>query len=163
MMKSFFRFRSILRLLPAALLLMTAACLQTSPPAPPPDPGRIIARHSHSFYSFDIHYSVGLRDNQVRVLGTISNALPTDLDRVMVSVTVKNDAGRILAKGHSPFFDVTDMESETFIIDLPLLHGPCVFEFTCEYLNLDDSESRRRRFLGGETDWNNFTDRINLP
>ncbi len=146
-----------------ALLLLAAGCRQAAPPAPPPDPGRIVARHAHSFYYFDINYSVGIRDGKTRILGTISNTIPTDLQQFMVTVTVKREDGRETAKAHSPFFDVSDMESARFIIDLPRLQGALIFDFSCEYVYFDDLQESRRWLTGGENDWNNFSDRIALP
>jgi hypothetical protein len=163
---SFSRRRDTATALLLLLMAMAAsACLlQPAPPSPPPNPGKIIAKHSHEFYYFNIDYAVGILADGTRVVGTISNAIPTDLNQFMVHVIVKNEAGRELAKGSSGFFDVSDMDSATFVIDLPRLHGPCIFEFSCEYVYYDDMDQRRTRWLaGGESDWNNFTDKIVLP
>ena len=147
-------------LLPALFLLFNACAHQ--PPAPPPDPGKILAHRSHSVYYFDINYTVGSLGNTLRVVGTVSNTIATDLDNFMVSLTVKNSAGQVLAKASTPYFDVQYMENSTFFLDLPLLHGPCTFTFRCDYLHFDDMDEGRRRF-GQASDWNYFDDQINLP
>ena len=154
-------------------LLFAAACSH-QPPAPPPDPGKIITQRAHSLYYFDFKYTVGRIGEHLRVVGTISNTIPTDLNNFMVTLTVRKasgseeterkNKGKVLAKVSTPFFDVEDMEQSTFVLDLPLLHGPCLFSFHCDYLHFDDmAEGRRGRFSGGRSEWNYFDDRINLP
>ncbi len=143
-------------------LVMFGACA-AGPPSPPPDPGRVISKKEHSFYYFDIRYSVGRLNDHLRVVGQVGNAVPTDLNQFMVSLTVKDSAGRTLAKTSSNFFDVTDMESTTFSLDLPLLHGPCTFSFRCDYEHYDDMDETRWGRSFQASDWNYFDDKINLP
>ena len=141
---------------------MFGACA-ARPPAPPPDPGRVILEKKRSFYYFDFKYSVGRLDDHLRVVGLVSNAVPTDLNRFIVTLTVKDSAGHTLSRTSSNFFDVTDMESTTFFLDLPLLHGPCTFSFRCDYEHYDDMNETRRGRAFQASDWNYFDDQINLP
>ncbi len=145
------------------IMLILGACAGQQP-APPPDPGRIIIEKSHEFYYFNIEYSVGYIDDHLRVVGLIDNAVNTDLYRFIVSLDVKSQKGDTLAKTSSNFFDVKEMDKATFVLDLPLLHGPCTFSFRCDYDRYDNlDETRRRGGTFDNSDWNYFDDQIDLP
>ncbi len=148
----------------ALTLLFSLISCAARPPAPPPDPGRIIITKKHSFYYFDLKYSVGRLGDRLRVVGLIDNTYVADLDRFIVTLEVKDSQGRKLARTATDFFDITDMESADFVLDLPRLHGPCIFSFRCDYEHYDDMDEigpGPRSFT--TSDWNYFDDRINLP
>ncbi len=153
------RFRAALWLV---LLLFSAACAHQAPPKPP-DPGQVITRRAHSVYYYDFNYSLGRTADRLRVVGKIGNAITADLNRFIVSLTVRDPEGRTVARGSSDYFDVENMEDVTFAIDLPLLHGPCSFIFRCDYLHLDELDEGRGGGLNQARDLDIFTDKIDLP
>jgi hypothetical protein len=133
---------------------------------PPPRTGKIIAQFSHGAPAFDVTYSVGKLDGQIKVVGTIVNTYLSDLDNFKLDINVIDSGDKVVFKDSTPVFDIEEHGSHTFVFHVPLLHGSYRFSFRYEYDYYDFAETGRRgrRFMRSDTnEWSYFENQIPLP
>ncbi|MEA3548893.1 MAG: hypothetical protein U9R66_14695 [Thermodesulfobacteriota bacterium] len=145
--------------------LLAAACAPKEV-KPPLKPGKFIAQGGTSESALSIGYSVSRFEEQLNVIGDITNTNLTDLDFVKLDLTVTTLEGNVVAKGTSGTLFIPENESRTFAFSLPLLHGTHLFQCSYEYDYYDyrDNDlrgSRTPRLSQHKT--GSFEDRIELP
>ncbi|MEA3468828.1 MAG: hypothetical protein U9R57_11500 [Thermodesulfobacteriota bacterium] len=144
--------------------LLAVACAQEA--QSPLKPGKFIAQGGISMSALSITYSVSRFEEQLNVIGDITNTNLSDLDFVKLNLTVTTLEGNVVAKGTSGTLFIPENESRTFAFSLPLLHGTHLFQGSYEYDYYDDMDNHLRGFRTprlSQHKTGSFEDRIELP
>lgn len=144
--------------------LLAAACAQEA--QLPLQTGKIIAQGGTTESALNITYSVGRFEEQLNVVGVISNTNLSDLDFVNLDLAVTTLEGKVAAEAPTVKVDIPENDERTFSFSLPLLHGSHLFQYSYEYDYYDyrDNDlrgSRVPRLKHHGT--GSFEDRIELP